>query len=197
MREISITLPDLIRQRKCQYTCEVGVLRGKMSKRILEQCDSIEHHRMIDPWQAYEDINQYDSSDKRLLAYTQNEWENVRSDCLKAIEKYSSKTIIHRCTSKEGSCRIGGAFLDCVIIDADHSYEPYLNDIISWLPKIEDGGIFVSHDYSRGWPDIVRASNEVFGDDITRIDGCYIYIEINECNRQLYIDRATELLKKA
>lgn len=37
--------------------------------------------------------------------------------------------------------------IDLLFIDGDHSYESVKTDVQSWLPKLKDGGIIVSHDY--------------------------------------------------
>ena len=70
--------------------------------------------------------------------------------------------------------------LDFVFIDADHSYESVLDDIILWYPKVKSGGIIAGHDYNlaefevwstheqKTWmmiphPGVVKAVNEFFG----------------------------------
>jgi len=40
--------------------------------------------------------------------------------------------------------------VDVVFIDADHAYESVKKDIISWLPKVRNGGVLSGHDYRRG-----------------------------------------------
>lgn len=48
-------------------------------------------------------------------------------------------------------------------IDADHRYEAVRDDIDTWLPKVQPGGIIAGHDY--GHPDLVgvkRAVDEMF-----------------------------------
>jgi predicted O-methyltransferase YrrM len=63
--------------------------------------------------------------------------------------------------------------LDFVFIDAEHKYEFVMMDIISWLPKVKQGGVIAGHDY--GWEGVTRAINEVFGQGRYRTKGqCWI-----------------------
>lgn len=51
--------------------------------------------------------------------------------------------------------------LDFVFIDADHSYKTTAATIQAFLPKLRAGGTLAGHDYTRDWPDVVRAVNEL------------------------------------
>jgi hypothetical protein len=53
-----------------------------------------------------------------------------------------------------------------VYIDASHEYEYVKQDILNWLPKVKLGGIICGDDYTRGWPGVVLAVNEIFGDNV-------------------------------
>jgi predicted O-methyltransferase YrrM len=53
--------------------------------------------------------------------------------------------------------------LDFVFIDGSHKYEDVVADIKAWLPKIKKGGFLAGHDYSFGWPDVVKAVNDALG----------------------------------
>lgn len=37
--------------------------------------------------------------------------------------------------------------VDCVFIDADHSYEAVRKDLRAWWPHVRSGGLFAGHDY--------------------------------------------------
>lgn len=71
-------------------------------------------------------------------------------------------------------------FFDIVYIDASHEYEDVKNDILSWLPKIKKDGIICGDDYIEGWPGVVQAVNEVFGDNINVVGGQQWWIKINK-----------------
>ena len=53
--------------------------------------------------------------------------------------------------------------ISCVYIDAMHEYEPVIEDIRSWLPKVSVGGVISGHDYDVAHPGVFQAVNEVFG----------------------------------
>ena len=57
-------------------------------------------------------------------------------------------------------------YFDIVYIDASHEYEYVKQDILNWLPKVKLGGIICGDDYTRGWPGVVMAVNEIFGDNV-------------------------------
>jgi predicted O-methyltransferase YrrM len=60
-------------------------------------------------------------------------------------------------------------FFDVVYIDASHDYENVKQDILSWLPKVKKGGIICGDDYINGWPGVIMAVNEIFGNNINLI----------------------------
>lgn len=189
-------LEDLIRDYRYVYTAEVGCLSGKMSDRILNSALTIEKHYMIDPWKQYDTIGQEDSKDKRLLAYDQNYWDDIYNRCCAGMKKHGDRYKIIRATSVEGAKQVD-QLLDCVVVDADHTRKPFLTDIITWLPKVKDNGLWFNHDYSSGWQDVVNACNDVFTkDNINRINNGYIYIELSKERKEEFINRATELLNK-
>ena len=55
-------------------------------------------------------------------------------------------------------------FFDVVYLDASHDYESVKADINHWLPKIKPGGIICGDDYISGWPEVIKAVDEVLND---------------------------------
>lgn len=49
-------------------------------------------------------------------------------------------------------------------IDAGHDHSSVAADITAWFPKVRIGGLLAGHDYGNGWPGVIRAVNERFGD---------------------------------
>jgi hypothetical protein len=186
----------------CKYSifkiAEIGVLAGKMVDRILLKNKNIEMFYMVDPWACYNTIDQSESKDKRLLAYEQTVWEDMYNRAVKVHEKHIGRTTIIRKTSIFAAKELlGKVKLDCAIIDADHTYRSVIIDVLHWLEVIRDYGILVGHDYCSGWPDVVKAVNQIFGDNFVRLNGCYWLVEdlspnakanyINICNKLLEV----------
>jgi cephalosporin hydroxylase len=54
--------------------------------------------------------------------------------------------------------------VDFVYIDADHSYESVTKDLIAWWPKVKTGSYFGGDDFTKGHPDVIRATRDFFKD---------------------------------
>jgi len=73
-----------------------------------------------------------------------------------------------------------------VFIDANHSYEYVLADIIAWYPKIKIGGILCGHDYfdvdtpGRGHVGVTKAIKETIGDDFELTTGSCVWKHIKK-----------------
>ena len=77
---------------------------------------------------------------------------------------------VHRGRSNE----LAGAFeglIDFLFLDGDHSYEGCLDDTLSWLPKLRDGGIVAYHDvaWSEGVQRVVATRVVPFGVVLERL----------------------------
>lgn len=95
------------------------------------------------------------------------------------IEPVSHIINVKRMDSSAAADDYADNSVDFVFIDADHSYEGVKRDILAWLPKVKQGGVFAGHDY---WhPPINAACNDIFGHGNYADpwgNGCYI-IEVN------------------
>lgn len=190
-----MNIEELIKEKNCEYTAEVGCLYGRTSDIILSTCNNIKVHYMIDPWADYTKIGQSDSKDKGLLSNDQKKWEDIYSKCCNLMEKYCNRCKIIRAKSVEGS-ELVNTLLDVVIVDADHTRRPFLLDIVTWLPKCKDTGMWVNHDYGGGWYDVVDVCNEVFGkENLKKIARTYVYVELTKESKELFLNRANELLQ--
>jgi predicted O-methyltransferase YrrM len=60
-------------------------------------------------------------------------------------------------------------YFDLVYIDASHDYFNVKQDITTWLPKVKIGGVIAGDDYVQGWPDVIKAVDEIFKDRVNRV----------------------------
>lgn len=91
------------------------------------------------------------------------------STTIENLKPISDKINIIRNNSKSESEKYPDEFFDIVYIDASHEYEYVKEDILSWHPKVKPGGVICGDDYISGWPGVVQAVNELFGNKINII----------------------------
>ena len=58
---------------------------------------------------------------------------------------------------------------DIIFIDAEHDYDGCKADIQAWWPHLAKDGWMMGHDYSRMFPGVVQAVDEMFHDIEVRI----------------------------
>jgi|TARA_B110000261_G_C12809630_1_gene247753 predicted O-methyltransferase YrrM len=75
----------------------------------------------------------------------------------KVNEKYKDRLIPIR--GKSANVAIQVPMVDLVFIDADHSYNGCLRDIIEYTPKVNKGGILSGHDID--FPGVNKAVNQL------------------------------------
>lgn len=149
---------------------EVGSWKGKsssfMAVEIANSNKTIDFY-CVDTWEgSVEHKNQYDL-DTLYETFIHN---------MSPLEKYYTPL---KMTSVEASEKFEDNSLDFVFIDASHEYEDVKQDIISWLPKIKNGGIIAGHDYYLEYdyyPGVKQAVNECFNkDELILSENCWIY----------------------
>lgn len=66
------------------------------------------------------------------------------------------------------------ASVDIVFLDADHSYEAVIADILAWMPRVKPGGLLCGHDYHHPhYPGVKRAVTEYSGVQSTDSVSCW------------------------
>lgn len=125
---------------------EIGVAGGRYSKAL---CDVIPGLKLycIDTWQRYranprggkqeQHDRNWELAHERLKEYDVTFIKNFSMDAVRNFE--------------DGS-------LDFVYIDAHHSFDFVMEDIINWGRKVRKGGIISGHDYySFRWAGVIEA----------------------------------------
>lgn len=132
-------LIDLINTNGYKKIAEIGVFRGKTTRKVLEACD-IGRYLAVDP-----------ITYKSLSRYLAKNWK-VQYVAL---------------TSKEVAEELADNYFDLVFLDALHDYDHVIEDIELWQPKIREGGILCGDDYNQAHCEgIKQAVDEVFGDRV-------------------------------
>jgi predicted O-methyltransferase YrrM len=93
---------------------------------------------------AYEGISEIEESYTYNVSLIGNKIKTIVSLTDEASEYFEDKSV------------------DCLFIDAGHSYEAVMNDIEAWLPKMKPNGIMAGHDY-KAWEGVNKAVTEKFG----------------------------------
>lgn len=121
---------------------EVGVKQGEYSKIILDNWNCSEFY-LVDAWRNFE--NYVDIANVSAQEHLQYMLET-----LNLLKTYDNKIITIRALSKQASTLFPDETLDFVYLDANHTYEGVLEDLIYWFPKVKKGGVLAGHDYVDG-----------------------------------------------
>ena len=171
---------------------EIGSWKGKssafMAVEIANSNKNIEFY-CVDTWEG--SVEHQDRDDLKSLYDTFNQNMMPLKDyhiplkmiSLEAVEKFEDKS------------------LDFVFIDASHEYEDVKKDIISWLPKVKEGGIIAGHDYYLNgtdfFPGVKQAVNETLkSNELEFAEDCWIYQVKLVSNELIEYSLDTENAKK-
>lgn len=164
------------RQHRGGVIVEVGSWLGRstayLAERVKWRMAPIEIH-VVDTWRGSANEPAMRETVERCGGDLYPEWERNMSRC-----GVLPLVIPHRMDSVEAARLFADGSVDCVFIDADHSYESVRADILAWLPKIRPayeghhGGTLAGHDYDR--EGVRRAVRETLGGRFRVWKTCWI-----------------------
>ena len=64
--------------------------------------------------------------------------------------------------SWDAACLFDDDCLDFCYVDAGHTYDDVMKDLVAWWPKIKSGSWFGGDDYTKGYPGLMTAVQEFF-----------------------------------
>jgi hypothetical protein len=128
-------------------TAEIGVKKGVFSRVICEAFPGVEHF-CVDHYPPGPSVS-WDVQEKRF---------GVAQKRLKDFNVQHIKK-----PSAHAADEIPKNSLDFVYIDADHSFENVMIDLILWAQRVRLGGIVSGHDYKLGVKDAVDAYCRHYG----------------------------------
>lgn len=132
---------------------ELGVYLGDFSQEILSVVDPKRLY-LIDVWEFIE-LNYHD----KLMRNNKHQLNAYKTTIKKFYEcpnvfMIRAKTEIIKDIFPE-------SYFDWVYIDADHSYEGCMTDLINSDPLVKNDGLILGHDYTeKSFPGVVRAVEE-------------------------------------
>lgn len=92
------------------------------------------------------------------------------SEALRYTDPVKDYIKIIKADTYDGSLLYEDETIDFLFIDANHTYEGVLKDLVSWYPKVKKGGMVCGHDYELYWSGVVQAVDEFIGKDNIKMD---------------------------
>ena len=169
----SEVLIHLLKPRKHEVGCEVGVHTGDTTIELLTKLPGIKIYHTVDPWESYE---KYDGTKYRKPGNKKfKTWSLALEHFTKRTNKYKKKIKVHRMTSVEAVKSFDDESLDWIFIDANHEY-PYIKENLQlWVTKIKIGGFVSGHDYGGKWRGIKKAVDEFVPKNKLHIAQFYVW----------------------
>ena len=104
-------------------------------------------------------------------------WTSQYHDCMNLDQAIFDRTYLHViqklqpfngrfCIIRSYSTLVAKSWnesLDFVFIDARHTYDSVVSDILDWMPHVRVGGLICGHDYLHShFPEVSKAVHDVF-----------------------------------
>lgn len=141
---------------------ELGVFVGEFSKLIYDTCDP-ETLDLVDIFPTATSSGDKDGNNivQKNLTSIPEQLANHFNDA--RVRIFKMRTDEYLLSKKEK--------IDCVYIDADHSYEAVKRDLMLSYEIINEGGLICGHDFCRQkYPGVVRAVEELCQEKNLKVD---------------------------
>lgn len=159
-------LCDLWKDLGYKIGCEVGVLNGRNSRNMLDRIPDLKLY-CVDQWENY-------SGQRKERAHKKHK---ARAE--KTLAGLNATLIDKK--SEDAYRDIPDKSLDFVYIDANHSYDFVILDIILWTRKVKPGGIVSGHDYFNS-PKYNVGVKEAVNDYVKAHHVCPLYLTDSKRN---------------
>lgn len=136
--------PDLDRIRS---GVEIGCHRGALAARLLREFPSLRLW-MVDSWCEHAPGSCYRLTGDSLSRLSGTAQLQHMQACKAATDFAAERRLILRLPSIEAAAHIESARFAFVFLDGDHSLAGVRQDIATWWPRIEPGGLLCGHDYT-------------------------------------------------
>lgn len=119
---------------------EVGVLRGDFSNEVLKLWKG-KKAILVDLW------TMLPSGTPDIVGTYNQEQHDGNYDFVKYRFREDARVSTLKSDSSTTASQFQKESLDCVYLDADHSYAGVTKDLNVWWPTIKDGGLLTGHDF--------------------------------------------------
>jgi len=126
---------QLFAQLGFKVGCEVGVFRGRNAREMFREIPGLKLY-VVEPY-AHQAYSTRPREQERYERNRRETYNRLIGKNVIMIEKFSEDAVRD----------IPYDSLDFVYIDADHSYDYVMLDIILWTRRVRKGGIVSGHDY--------------------------------------------------
>jgi hypothetical protein len=151
---------------------EIGIEKGKNAQTMFEIIPNLKLYG-VDPYQQHPHASY--AHDATLRHWDSNYLEGCKRQCLNRM-KDRNFTLMQG-FSENMADKLEDNSVDFVYLDADHSYDMVMLDIIKWGRKIRKGGIISGHDYYyENNKEARRAKVTQALNDYTTVHGIKFYI---------------------
>jgi hypothetical protein len=148
-------LAGILKTANASCGVEVGSAFAGNAESILLNTD-VQRLYLVDPYQHFPG---YDDP----MNVDQDKFDRIYLYVIEKLRPFGSRACVIRGTSKS-MAKIWEEPVDFVFIDAEHTYEAVVSDVIAWLPHVKVGGLITGHDYKHeNFPGVTQAVNDVFG----------------------------------
>lgn len=139
MKIVNLDRYNLLKYLPRCVCAEVGVATGRMSKIIVENNNPKELY-LIDAWKNFD----LGYTDGNMVSDDEHEsrYQNVKS-----MFKDNVSVKLIRDYSTSAAEKFDNNFFDWVYIDADHSYDGCMNDLVAFNNKVKPDGYIWGHDW--------------------------------------------------
>lgn len=130
----------VLEKLKWKTAIEVGVQKGLLAKRMLDNWPSNTEYKLVDLWgreDGYKEPGDHSNSFH----------ENALRETKRRVKPYMDKVELFIMRSTDAAKKMEDNHFDFVYLDARHDYCAVADDIDSYWPKVRPGGILAGHDF--------------------------------------------------
>lgn len=153
---------------------ELGVLGGSTLLGIHDTCKSrgIKIYG-VDPWEKLMNSNgvPIEQIGETVWANKMIARKTMREHLQNIISTHSLNIKLFHDLSEAIVNYFDDESIDCIHVDANHSYEGVMNDMKLFWPKLKSSGMMLMDDYClRSFPEVVQATNDFIKENSKTID---------------------------